>query len=152
MKKFLAVLLAVLTLVSVMSIGLGANAGDDEVKIYAVIYTKSAVPIMYEPTPTFRFDKPGWVTISADTPIAIDYDFVCWKDEDGNRWDPGDQIYVSHEVRLTPVFAPKTDNDSRTLRTIKAGFASLIRVLGKMFGFFKTLEDFTAAEPVGTTG
>ena len=80
-----------------------------------------------------------------DDPIAADYDFVCWIDKDGTRYYPGDKIYVDHEVKLTPLMAPKTDKDDHTVRTIRAAFQALIRVLGKAFGFFKTMEDFNAA-------
>lgn len=146
MKKIIAVLLAALCLFSVFSFGLSVAAEkEDDTKIYAVIYAKGGVPVLYEPTPTFRFDKPGWVTVSADTPIAVDYDFVCWIDKDGNHIYPGDKIYVDHEVKLQPLMAAKTDNDIHTTRVIKAAFQALIRVLGKAFGFFKTLEDFNAA-------
>ena len=146
MKKVIAVLLVVISIVSLMSIGLCALAGNDEDnKIYAVIYCKGGISVMYEPAPTFRFDGPGWLTVSADTPIAIDHDFVCWMDQDGNRYWPGDKIYVDHEIKLTPVFAPKTDNDAHTTRVIKAAFQSLIRVLEKAFGIFKDFEEFNAA-------
>jgi len=146
MKRIIAVLLAVLCVASLFTFGLSAAAeNEDDTKIYAVIYAKGGVPVMYEPTPTFRFDRPGWVTVSADTPIAADYDFVCWIDKDGNHIYPGDKIYVDHEVKLQPLMAPKTDKDDHTVRTIKAAFQALIRVLGKAFGFFKTLEDFNAA-------
>ena len=146
MKKIIAVLLAVLCVASVLSVGLSAAAeNENDTKIYAIIYAKGGVPIMYEPSPTFRFDSPGWATVSADTPIAADYDFVCWIDKDGNRYYPGDKIYVDHEVKLQPLMSPKTDKDDHTIRTIKAAFQALIRVLGKAFGFFKTMEDFNAA-------
>ena len=146
MKKIIAILLVVISIVSLMSIGLSVAASDEsDTKIYAVIYAKGGVPVMYEPTPTFRFDGPGWLTVSADTPIAIDYDFVCWMDQNGNRYYPGDKLYVDHEVKLTPVMAPKTDSDVHTTRVIKAAFQALIRVLEKAFGFFKDLEDFNAA-------
>ncbi len=146
MKKIIAVLLAGLCVASVLSVGLSAAAeNENDTKIYAIIYSKGGVPIMYEPSPTFRFDSPGWVTVSADTPIAADYDFVCWIDKDGNRFYPGDKIYVDSEVTLQPLMARKTDNDDHTIRTIKAAFQALIRVLGKAFGFFKTLEDFNAS-------
>ena len=146
MKKFLALLLAVLSIVSLMSLAFFGVAAEKEedVHIYAVVYAKGGVPVMYEPTPSFRFDSPGWVTVSADTPLASDYEFVCWQDKDGNRYDPGDKIYVNTEVKLTPVMAPKSDGDDHTVRTIKTAFQALIRVLGKAFGFFKTLEDFNA--------
>ena len=146
MKKVIAILLVVISIVSLMSIGLTAFAGNDqdETKVYAVIYAKGGVPVMYEPTPTFRFDGPGWLTVSADTPIAIDYDFLYWIDQDGNRYYPGDKLYVDHEVKLTPVLAPKTDSDVHTTRVIKAAFQALIRVLEKAFGVFKDLEDFNA--------
>ena len=144
MKRFIAVLLAVLCVASVLSLGLTAAAADEDTRVYAIIYAKGGVPVMYEPSPTFRFDQPGWATVSADTPIAADYDFVCWIDKDGNRYYPGDKIYVDHEVKLTPLMAPKTDNNDHTIRTIKAAFQALIRVLGKAFGFFKTMEDFNA--------
>ncbi|MBR6313306.1 MAG: hypothetical protein IKR49_01545 [Clostridia bacterium] len=146
MKKVIAILLVVISLVSLMSIGLSVFAGNDqdETKIYAVIYAKGGIPVMYEPTPTFRYDGPGWLTVSADTPIAIDYDFLYWIDQDNNRYYPGDKIYVDHEVKLTPVFAPKTDSDIHTTRVIKAAFQALIRVLEKAFGFFKDFEEFNA--------
>ena len=49
------------------------------------------------------------------------------------------------EVKLTPVFAPKTDSDSHTTRVIKSAFQALIRVLEKAFGIFKDYEEFNAA-------
>ena len=145
MKKIIAILLVVISIVSLMSIGLSAVAADSENKVYAVVYSKGGISVMYEPAPTYRFDHPGWLTVSADTPIAVDYDFVCWMDENGERYWPGDKIYVDHEVKLTPVFAPKTDSDSHTTRVIKSAFQALIRVLEKAFGIFKDYEEFNAA-------
>ena len=145
MKKIIAILLVVISIVSLMGIGLSALAGDDDCNIYVVIYAKGGVPVMYEPTPTYTYEGPGTVKVSKDTPIAIDYDFVCWEDQNGIRYWPGDPIAVNGEVKLTPIFAPKTDSDSHTTRVIKAGFQSLIRVLQKMFGTFKDFEDFNAA-------
>ena len=143
MKKVIAVLLAVLCVVSLFSFALQAAAEDDS-KVYAVIYTQGGVPLMYSPTPSFRFDKPGTVTISADTPLAVDYEFVCWIDKDGNKYYPGQKVHVDSELKLQPKMAPKTDDDSHTTRVIKTALESLIRVLSKAFGTFKTLEDYVA--------
>ena len=49
MKKIIAVLLAVLCVASVLSLGLSAAAADNDTKIYAIIYAKGGVPVMYEP-------------------------------------------------------------------------------------------------------
>ena len=145
MKKLIAIILVVLSIVSLMSIGLSAFAENtEETKVYAVVYSKGGIPVMYEPAPTFRFDKPGMLTISNDTPLAVDYEFVCWQDENGQKYYPGDKIYVDHEIKLIPVFSKKTDNDPHVFRVIKTALDALIRVLGKALGFFTVMEDFNA--------
>ena len=143
MKKILAMLLAVVCLFSILTVGLtAAAAGGEADPIYAIVYSKGGVPVMYLPAPTFRFDGPGWLTVTEEKPTAVGYDFVCWEDENGNRVYPGDQIYVDKEVKLMPVFAKSTSNDDRTTSTIKAAFQSLIAVFERLFKFFRELEIF----------
>lgn len=139
MKKIIAILLAVLCVVSLLSIGLSAAAETEGP--YAIIYVSGGIPVMYGPTPTFRFSGKGYAKVTADTPLAIDYDFKYWEDENGKRYDAGQEIFVDHEIKLHPVFERKTDNDLRTTRVIKTAMQALIRVLGKAFNFFNTMED-----------
>ena len=154
MKKLLSVLLAVLCLFSMFTVCAGADNIIDEISdefddqaVYCIIYqseTLSQVKLMYVPSPTTALDAPGYVTVTNDTPIAIDYDFVCWKDGHGRYYKPGDKIYVNGTVTLYPVWEAKTDSDSHVMRIIKAALASLVRILQKVFGVFKEFEEFDA--------
>ena len=139
MKKIIAALLAVLCVVSLLSVGLCA-AAKDEVG-YGIIYENGGVPMMYEPAPTFRFSGPGYAKVSADTPISVDYEFKYWEDENGNHYDPGQEIPVYGIVRLHPHMEKKNDGDIHTTRVIKTALQALIRVLGKAINFFNTMED-----------
>ena len=143
MKKILAVLLAVVCLFSVLTVGLSAAAEDEEETIiYSVVYAKGGVPLMYIPQPTFRYDGPGWVNVTEEKPVAAGYEFLYWIDKDGNRYDPGDQIYVANEVKLTPVFAKINDGENQTTHTIKGAFQALIALFQRLFKFFRELEIF----------
>ena len=156
MKKLLSVILAALCLFSVFACTASAattNIFEDisdefqDQSVYAIVYTTgtlSQVVTMYVPNPSASFNGPGYVTVSKDTPIAIDYDFVCWKDGAGHEYQPGDKIYVNGTVTLTPVWQEKTDNDSHTLRTVKAAIESLTRIIQKIFGIFKDYQEFDA--------
>ena len=46
-------------------------------------------------------------TISSDTPIKSGYNFVCWKDSDGNEYGPGSKITVTKDISLTAQWEKK---------------------------------------------
>ena len=153
MKKLLSVILAALCIFSVFACTAAAGAFDDilpeeEGGLYCIVYQSevaSQVTMMYVPNPSMSFDGPGYVTVSNDTPIAIDHDFVCWKDGKGHYYKPGeDKIYVNGTVTLYPVWEEKTDNDPHIMRVVKCALASLQRVFQKLFGIFKDFQEFDA--------
>ena len=98
MKKFIAVFLSLLCIFSVFGITASAAGtfdelssliGEDEGFLYGISYqneTASGVSMMYKPNPSLKVDGPGYVTVTRDTPIAVDHEFVCWQDEEGNLY------------------------------------------------------------------
>lgn len=162
MKKLLAILLSMLCLMSVCSsvgfavnddsvIGIISSAMDDDL-LYCITYQKetlSNVSMMYKPNPSMSFDGPGYVTVTKDTPIAVDHDFICWKDKNGKLYYEGDKIYVDGEVTLYAVWEEKKDNAPHALRVVRAALETLERMLLKLLGIFKDIQDFesTYVEP-----
>ena len=163
MKKLLSVILAALLVFSVFSVAAAAettNVFDDltsekaDTELYCIVYTSetlSGVKMMYVPSPTTSFDGPGYAYATKDTPIAIDHNFVCWKDGHGRYYYPGDRVYVNGVVNLYAVWEEKTDNDSHVFRIIKAALASLQRIIEKVFGVFKDFKEFDDAYNETTT-
>ncbi|MBE6776373.1 MAG: hypothetical protein E7543_09325 [Ruminococcaceae bacterium] len=165
MKKLLAVLLCVICLFSCLAPSAGAAKGgvigeitvnfferllgeefEQDTSIgYGVIYDTdplSGVSVVYKPSPSVSFENPGTYTITSDTPLSIDYEFVCWKDSHGNRYDAGDKIYVDGTVTLTAVWVEKNDGDIRVARIIKTTFEAFKRLIGKFFGILDTMVNF----------
>lgn len=153
MKKFLAIILSLLCLVSVFTVAASAGTfdelssllGEDESLLYGISYqneTANGVSMMYKPNPSVRFDGPGYVTVTKDTPIAVDHEFVCWKDEEGNLYYEGDKVYVDGEVTLYAVWTEKTDDLPRVLRVIQTAILTLQRMVQKVLGVFKDIQDF----------
>ena len=161
MKKIIAVLLCLVCLIS--SVGMTASAANvfkevltnltismglepDEPIIYGIIYDSNrlltGVTILYKPSPTFSFTKPGTYTVTDDVPLAVDHKFVCWEDDDtGKHYYAGDKIYIDGQKTLLAVWTPKTDNNIRPVRAIVTAVEALRRTLQAFFGFYKM--DFT---------
>ncbi|MGN1443075.1 MAG: hypothetical protein ACI4XE_04420 [Acutalibacteraceae bacterium] len=152
MKKFIAVFLSLLCIFSVFGITASAGTFDELSEIigedkglYCITYqneTASGVSMMYKPNPSISVDGPGYVTVTKDTPIAVDHEFVCWQDEDGNLYYEGDKIYVDGEVTLYAVWTEKTDNLPRVIRVIQTAILTLQRMVQKVLGVFKDIQDF----------
>lgn len=154
MKKFIAVFLSLLCIFSVFGITASAAGtfdelssliGEDEGFLYCISYqneTASGVSMMYKPNPSLKVDGPGYVTVTRDTPIAVDHEFVCWQDEEGNLYYEGDKIYVDGEVTLYAVWTEKTDNLPRVIRVIQTAILTLQRLVQKILGVFQDIQDF----------
>lgn len=165
MKKIIALMLSVICLFSCM--GMTASAGvfddilynvtvnmgmePDEPIIYGITYQSdsilSGVAPMYMPSPTFSFTKPGTYVVTEAVPLAVDYEFVCWvDDETGKNYYAGDTIYIDGQKALTAKWTPKTDNNIRPIRVIVTAIEALRSTLRDFFGFLAVeyVEDPTA--------
>ncbi|MDD6012591.1 MAG: hypothetical protein PUC33_07070 [Oscillospiraceae bacterium] len=149
MKKIIAILLSLIFMFS--SLGLVGCAFDDIIPEdepigYGIIYkmdTFSTVKITYKPKPSISFKNPGTYTITSDTPLSVDYQFVCWKhSETGKLYYAGDKIYVDGQIVLVAVWEEKTDNHIRPTRVLLTALETLRRTLGAFFGFYQVIEDF----------
>lgn len=162
MKKLLAIILSVICAFSCLA--LPANASvvgevatdfferlfdleveEDTMLGYGVFYEMeilSGVSVIYKPSPSIKFENPGTYTITNDTPLSIDYEFVCWEDKDGNTYYAGDKIYVDGQITLYAVWVEKNDNDIRLARVIKTTVEALRRLIGKFLGFFDIVVEF----------
>ena len=158
MKKLIALLLCFVCLFSSLGITSAAagvfnevltnitiNMGmePDEPIIYGITYDSNklltGVSIMYKPSPTFTFTRPGTYTVTDDIPLAVDYEFICWEDEDtGKYYYAGDKIYIDGNKTLYAVWQEKTDGKNRVIRTISTAVEAFRRTLQAFFGFYKT--------------
>lgn len=176
MKKLLSLFLAVILIFSCMA--LPASAGktgivgelaleffsrltgtelggdDDEEPVgYGIVYQMDSggVAALWTPTPTVNFDGPGTFTITSDVPLAVDYRFLCWEDEDGNKYYPGDELFIDGQIELYAVWVPKDDNDIRIIRVIKTSMETLNRLFRKFLKIFNTatdsFENFVPTDP-----
>lgn len=160
MKKMLALLLSLVCLFTCVSLPVSAiedipgNIGDsmglppDEPVIYGIVYEVDkleGVTIMYKPSPTFTFTSPGTYTVTNDTPLSVDYEFVCWQHEEtGKYYYAGDQLYIDGQETLIAVWQPKTDNHLRPTRVLLTALETLRRTIGSFLGFYKVIDDFKA--------
>lgn len=164
MKKIIAVLLSVVCIFSCMALpasaledafddvigGVGGNLGleEDRPILYGIIYkmdTLDGVSIMYKPSPSVSFTSPGTYTVTNDTPLSVDYEFVCWEhQETGKHYYAGDKLYIDGQEVLLAVWTPKTDNHIRTTRVFLTAIETFRRTLGAFFGFYKVIDDFKA--------
>lgn len=153
MKKFLAIFLSLLCIFSVFGVAASAKGTFDDLSeilkdeplLYGISYqneTASGVSMMYKPNPTVRVDGPGYVTVTNDTPIAVDHEFVCWQDDEGNLYYEGDKVYVDGAVTLYAVWTEKTDSLPRVFRVIQTAILTLQRMVQKVLGIFKDIQEF----------
>lgn len=166
MKKLLAVILSVICVFSCFALPSSAAGGsgvlgelstdffekllgvefEEDTPIgYGVIYdidTLDGVSVVYKPSPSISFENPGTYTITSDTPLSIDYEFICWQDTKGNRYYAGDKIYVDGTVYLYAVWTEKQDNDVRIARIVKTTVEALRRLIGKFLGIYKIVVEF----------
>ncbi len=160
MKKIIALLLSAVCIFTCMGLPVSAlddvvdNMGEgvglepDEPIIYGIIYevdTLSGVSIMYNPSPSFTFTSPGTYTVTNDTPLSVDYEFVCWvHEETGKKYYAGDKLYIDGQEVLIAEWQPKTDGHIRTTRVLLTAIEALRRTIGAFFGFYKVIDDFKA--------
>lgn len=159
MKKLLAVLLAVLCAFSAVAVsataiegddiadifgdhlGLEKEEGEEEILSYGVHYEMallSTVTILYKPAPSITFETPKEMVITNDYPIAVDHNWVCWKDQEtGELYYPGDTIYVDGKITLIAVWEEKTDNYPGFIRSAIAGIQALVKLIEKFLGVFE---------------
>ena len=154
MKKVIAVILSILCVLScfapavcaIEDPGLIGMLEPEEPMIFTLVYknqTLSGVKMMYQPNPNLSFGGPGYVTVTKDKPIAIDHDFVCWKDEDGKLYYAGDKFYVDGECELYAVWEEKKDNNIKPVRVFICAMLTMKRMFDKIFGVFKDYSEFT---------
>ena len=164
MKKLIAVLLSVLCLFSAFACPASAGADDfledvleselgvtkeegeiDEVMMYGIHYemqTLTTVSITYMPSPTITFKQPVTAKVTLDTPLSVDYQFICWKEkETGKLYYPGDEIEVTGKITLLAVWEEKTDNYPRVIRVIINALETLGRLINKFLGIYDAYEE-----------
>lgn len=156
MKKILAILLCLLCCVSsvavtasagmfddvMANITLGLGMEPDEPITYGITYDSNGlltgIKLMYLPSPTIKFTNPGTYTVTDDIPLSVDYEFVCWEDEEtGKLYYAGDKIYIDGQKTFLAVWKPKDDGRNRVIRTIVTAIETLRRTLQAFFGFYK---------------
>lgn len=167
-KKVLSLFLAVICVLGMFTTGAfavdeiigGLLGGEDEEEaalsygIHYEIDTYSGVSVMYKPSPDISFKVPSRVEVTSDMPLAIDYECIAWRAEDGRLYYPGDTILVTGKVVLNAVWEPKQDNDSHVIRTVKTAFQTFIRMIQSALGIFKVLntpESELTTKPAVTT-
>ena len=171
MKKLLAVLLALICAFSAVSISvsaaddifgnitgavtdslfgdLGAEEDEAEILNYGIHYDVgllSTVTLIYMPSANLSFSAPAKMVVTGDTPIAVDHDWIAWRDAStGQLYYPGDVIEVNGKVTLVAVWAEKTDNSPAFIRSAVAGLKAFIRLIEKFMGVYKLVVDIEAA-------
>ena len=163
MKKIMAIILAVLCFASCLGVtgyaGVDELAGtvggiiglpeeeesEEEALYYGIHYdmeTLTLVKLMYEPSPTMTFKAPTTAKVTTDTPLSVDYEFVCWKHaETGKLYYPGDEIEVNGKEVLYAVFEEKQDNHPQFIRYIITGLEAFKRLLKKFLAVTDGLEE-----------
>lgn len=169
MKKLLAVLLAILCTFSFLAVSATALEGDDiadivgghlgittepdeaDVLSYGIHYemaTLSTVTLLYKPAPSITFETPKEMVVTNDFPIAVDHNWVCWKDkETGRLYYPGDTITVDGKITLLAVWEEKTDNYPGFIRSAIAGIQALVKLIEKFLGTFELINSTKDIEP-----
>lgn len=170
MKKLIAVILSVLCLASCLSVSgyaavedviedfIGVTQEEDIVDelSYGIHYELpllTTVKLMYSPTPTITFKAPTTAKVTTDTPLSVDYEFVCWQhSETGKYYYPGDEIEVDGVVTLYAVFEEKDDGHPQFIRYILTGLEALKRLILNFLRFDNAMNE-TDKEffPVETT-
>lgn len=170
MKKLLAVLLAVLCAFSALSVcaidedvlggiiedQFGVTPEEDEADVlsYGIHYEMdplSIVTLFYTPSPSITFNTPTDMTVTEDYPIALDHDWIAWKDPTTNKlYYPGDVIHVDGKVTLVAVWVEKTDNYPAFVRSAIAGLKAFIKLIEKFLGVYEAIQSPTPIEPETT--
>lgn len=172
MKKLLAVLLAIICAFSAVAtpvfaidagelgdiIGdyLDATTEKDEAAaieygIYFETATLSTVTVLYMPTQTIVFDTPKIVTLTTDTPVAVDHNWIAWRDKKtGDLYYPGDKIEVTGRVTLVAVWEEKTDNYPGFIRSAIAGLQAFVKLIEKFLNAFTAINNTEDYVPTTT--
>ncbi len=158
-KKILAVLMAILSMVSVFAVSSSAVDYDDitvpttaeSPAFYTVTFKTDSVNCLYTPILEFTYDTTGILTISDDIPLSIDYTFKYWYDSNLNVYEPGDTIYIDGDITLTAYWEEKTDDDSDIVRLFSTLFEAVSKYIQKIIGLISFGQDFAATVVTTTT-
>ena len=170
MKKLLAIFLAMICAFSACAVsasamlegvlgdiiedqlGVTQEESDLDAITYGVFFENDPLAfttVLYMPIQTLTFGAPVITTLTTDTPVAVDHDFVCWKDTTtGTLYYPGDEIEVTGQVRLVAVWKDKTDNYPSFIRMAIAGLQAFVRVIDKFLNAFTSINN---TRPLETT-
>lgn len=140
MKKFVAIILAILC---VVSIPMGAfaselhNQDNQQFCLNFNVKTEEDLKIIYSSEGRMEFDTPVEFTFTENTPVCINYDFVCWQDnKTGILYFPGDKIIVSDTISLDAVWNEKDKSTPDFLNVLIARIRVLIRKISTRFGLY----------------
>ena len=164
MKKFIAILLSVLCIFSIFTCSafagledvLGGILGEDTLLpeedgidqalscgIFYEMETLSFITVTYKPQMTFTFKQPVVAKVTTDTPLSVDYQFVCWKEQEtGKYYYPGDEILVTGKVVLIAVWEEKTDNYPQFIRVVINSLEMISHMLNKVLGYYNIYYDY----------
>lgn len=174
MKKLLAIFLAMICAFSACAVSASAATLEDvlgdivedqlgvtqeESDLDAITYgvffendSTSSATVLYMPIQTLTFGAPVITTITTDTPVAVDHDWVCWKDKStGALYYPGDEIEVTGQVRLVAVWQEKTDNYPSFIRMAIAGLQAFIKLIDKFLNAFESINNTRPLDTTETT-
>lgn len=137
MKKIIAILLIVVF--SINSYALDINKSDDY-QNYSLIFELDApadLKLVYQSESKIIFDVPTEFTVTKNTPVSVNYDWVAWENSaTGDLYYPGDKIKVEDTIYLKAVWEEKNDNYPMVLRFIMAQIESVIKKIFNLLGAY----------------
>lgn len=149
MKKFIAVLLAVMCIFSAVSVAAFAAQdlalAEQKPLVFQITYANepaSVVSMMYCPNASVKAAGSCYIKVTSDEPIAVDHDFVCWRDSFNNLYKAGDEIYVEGEVTLYAVWEEKTDGVPHFIRVIITALKTFQKMIQRILGLLDSVDEF----------
>ncbi|MGN0448036.1 MAG: hypothetical protein ACI4GC_05765 [Acutalibacteraceae bacterium] len=138
MKKIILFFMCSLCFFSTTTIVYGSNFSDDN-NVYSLTFiseTQSDLNIVYESEKELIFDVPTEYTLAKNTPVAVNYNWVCWRN-DATKQDfyPGDKIEIDKNVVLYAVWEKKAGS-SNLLNEIVARLTAFIKNMLELFGYY----------------
>ena len=149
MKKFVVFILTVMCIVSIPMNVTANELYDQNEEQYCLnfnIETQSDLEIIYSSDTELTFDVPVEFTVMKNTPISVNYVFVCWKDKaTGELYFPGDKIIVDGNVSLEAVWNEIDNNYPDFLNILIAKLKAVIRNISDMLGLYDVSKNVVPA-------
>mgnify|MGYP003291202706 CR=1 FL=1 len=145
MKKAITIILTAICLFSMMTITSAKDCvalNENKCCLKFNIQTQADLDVVYQGEDYIDFYIPVEFTITKNTPLSTNYDFVCWKDSNtGKQYYIGDKVIIDTSVILEAVWEEKDHSVYGLVNNLMVRFELIIKLISRALGLYNAYEN-----------